>query len=330
MPPAIETFGLVKRFPRRPGLRQFFTSTQPDDVVAVDGVDLAVESGEVFGLVGPNGAGKTTLIKLLCTLILPTAGTARVNGYDLSDEGKIKDAVGLVTGDERSFFWRLSGRRNLEFFAALHGLSGADAACRVDAVLERVGLTAHADRAFQTYSTGMRQRLSIARGLLNQPRLLFMDEPTKGLDPPTTRRLHEFIKQDLSGRQGVTVFLTTHRLEEAEQLCDRIAIMDRGKVRACGTAAQLRAMVGATEHYRLRVSPFSERLRAALQAFDEPVTVVTLDGTEAAVEFHAADGEPTLTQVIDVLRGQDCEIKGMRVEEVPLEEVFVHVTEDNI
>lgn len=327
MSPAIETFGLVKHFPRRPSLRRLFTRTQPDDIVAVDGVDLTVESGEVFGLVGPNGAGKTTLIKLLCTLILPTAGTARVNGYDLAEEGRIKATVGLVAGDERSFFWRLSGRQNLEFFATLHGLSRTDAAHRVDVVLERVGLAAHADRAFQTYSTGMRQRLSIARALLSRPRLLFMDEPTKGLDPPTTRRLHEFIRQELSARQGVTVFLTTHRLDEAEHLCHRIAIMDRGRIRACGTTAELRAMVGAKERYWLRVSPFSEAVRGALQALPEPVTVVVLDGAEAAVEFSASEGGPTLTRVIDAVRGQDCEIRGIRIQEVPLEEVFAHVTE---
>jgi ABC-2 type transport system ATP-binding protein len=153
-----------------------------EEVTAVQDADIAVEQGELFGLLGPNGAGKTTLIKLLSTLIVPTAGTAKVNGHDLREQPKIKASIGLVTGDERSFYWRLTGRQNLEFFAGLNGFSADKAARRIDEVLEMIDLTDRAEERFQTYSTGMKQRLSLARGLLHDPPILFMDEPTKSLD----------------------------------------------------------------------------------------------------------------------------------------------------
>lgn len=210
MPFTIETLELTKQFPRNKGLWGFIPSSRYSRAVtAVDNVNLTVGRGELFGLLGPNGAGKTTLIKLLCTLIVPTSGTARVNGYDLQQEEAIKASVGLVSGDERSFYWRLSGRRNLEFFASLHRLTAQQRHRRVEDVLGLMELRDVADETFQTCSTGMRQRLSIARGLLNNPEILFLDEPTKSLDPIATRHLHDFIKDRLVGERGVTVFLTT-------------------------------------------------------------------------------------------------------------------------
>jgi len=321
---AIETFALTKRFAKTKGLRDLLPAPRSRaEVVAVDRVDLAVEEGELFGLLGPNGAGKTTLIKLLCTLIVPTSGTARVNGYDLREEGRIKASVGLVTGDERSFYWRLSGRQNLEFFASLHGLSPRQGRRKVEEVLELMGLKEVADERFQTYSTGMRQRLSLARGLLNDPKVLFLDEPTKSLDPTATRHLHDFIKSELVGRRGVTVFLTTHRLEEAEQLCDRIAIMDKGHIRACGTIVELGQMLHGGRRYILKIDSFSKAMLSSLEGLVINLQVTPLDGDNILLELSAR-GDEALSRAIDVVRDNGGKIKDVRSEALPLEEIFAH------
>jgi len=324
MPPAIETFGLTKHFPRPTGLLRL--GRQPP-ITAVDGVDLRVEAGELFGLLGPNGAGKTTLIKLLCTLIAPTAGTARVAGYDLNQEQAIKTAVGLVVSDERSFYWRLSGRRNLLFFAALHGMTGSEAARRVDAVLESVDLIAPADQPFLTYSTGMRQRLAIARALLHRPRVLFMDEPTRSLDPGATRRLHDLIRS-LVAEQGVTVFLTTHDLAEAESLCSRVAVMHRGRIRVAASPEALRRTLRPGERYMLILDRVPASASDHLAQLVEGVQIEPqeIEG-RVQLRFHTNGTPGSLNSALDVLRGHACTIYSVSSEVPSLEEVFAHYTE---
>lgn len=256
---AIETEQLSKQFtlPRgwaellRPGKRR---RTEADrSVVAVDGVTLTVNAGELYGLLGPNGAGKTTLIRLLCTMIVPSRGRGSIFGIDLGESKQIRQLIGMASGDERSFYWRLSGRHNLEFFGVLCGLSEAQASRRAGELLEQVDLASHADRPFRTYSSGQKQRLSIARALLHRPRLLFLDEPTRSLDPTATLRLHEFIEQELLAGQGMTILLTTHRLDEAARLSQRIGIMDHGRLQAQGTPDELRARLGPTASYHVQV-----------------------------------------------------------------------------
>jgi ABC-2 type transport system permease protein len=212
---------------------------------AVDGVTLSIKAGELFGLLGPNGAGKTTLIKVLCTLIQPTSGVATINGYDLTQEYRVKSSVGLMTSDERSFYWRLTGRQNLEFFGRLHHIPHEELGFRIEEAIDFSDLTPVADKRFNTYSTGMRQRLAIARAILHNPSILFLDEPARGLDPESIIRLHKLIRQELVDRKGITVFLTTHDLVEAESLCDRIALMNQGRITACGTIPELRTENGA-------------------------------------------------------------------------------------
>jgi ABC-2 type transport system ATP-binding protein len=329
LPFAIETFELTKQFPRNTGLSNFIPGSRPSrTVTAVDSVNLPVERGELFGLLGPNGAGKTTLIKLLCTLIVPTSGAARVNGYDLQQEEAIKSSVGLVSGDERSFYWRLSGRRNLEFFASLHGLPAQQRHRRVEDVLELMELREVADDVFQSYSTGMRQRLSLARGLLSHPEILFLDEPTKSLDPMATRHLHDLIKNRLVGERGVTVLLTTHRLGEAEQLCQRIAIMDKGRIRACGTIPELRKVLRKGERYKLHISGLSEGLHDKLAGMVASLNVLPLEAETNLLEFDALDGEETLSNVIEVIHNNGGRIRAVSSQATPLEEVFAHLTHD--
>ncbi|MCA9981810.1 MAG: ABC transporter ATP-binding protein, partial [Anaerolineales bacterium] len=247
---AIETDGLSKTFEPPQGWRKLRRSGK--GITAVQNVSLRIPAGELFGLLGPNGAGKTTLTKLLCTLILPTAGQAHIAGNPLHDTRAIRTAVGLVVTDERSFYWRLSGQRNLQFFAALHGLYGTAADERIHHLLQTVGLGTAAERRFSDYSSGMKQRLAIARALLHQPQILFLDEPSRSLDPTATFQLQTLIK-DLQA-QGVTIFLITHDLAEAEKLCERVAVMYAGEVQVVGDPALLYRQLNQQRQYTLRLA----------------------------------------------------------------------------
>ncbi|HOV82789.1 MAG TPA: ABC transporter ATP-binding protein [Methanothrix sp.] len=212
-----------------------------DIITTLDGVNLKVREGEVLGLLGPNGAGKSTLIKILCTLILPTEGNAYVGGFDVVKEGqKARTCIGFITTDERSFYWRLSGRENLQFFAALHNLPRSIARARVEELLDVVRLKNRADEPFLNYSAGMKQRMAIARGLLNDPDVLFMDEPTRSLDPGAAMSLRDFIKEHIVEQRGKTVFISTHQLDETERLCDSVAILDKGQIKAHAIPAELK------------------------------------------------------------------------------------------
>jgi ABC-2 type transport system ATP-binding protein len=239
----IETHNLTKKFTLPKGFSDFFMHPfRKDEITAIEEVNIKIEKGELFGILGPNGAGKTTLIKMLCTLISPTEGTAYVNGYDIAkDSGKVRESIGFITADERSFYWRLTGRQNLKFFASLHNLYSYDAEKRVDEVLSLIGLENRANDRFLSYSAGMKQRMAIARGLLNDPAVVFMDEPTRALDPGAAQNLRKFIKEHIITEQEKTVFLSTHHLGEAEQLCDRIVIIDEGKIKVIGTIEELKS-----------------------------------------------------------------------------------------
>jgi len=260
----LETHNLTKEFIRRKG---FSSPRRPFDktvFTAVRDISLSIERGEIFGLLGPNGAGKTTLTKMLCTLLLPSSGSASICGFDLArQQAKVKSRIALISSEERSFYWRLSGRQNLDFFAALHGLSKKAARQRITEVLEIVEMSDAADRRFQEYSTGMKQRMGLARGLLADPEIFFMDEPTKGLDPIASWHLHEFIRNSLA-EAGKTVVIATHHLAEAEQICDRVGIMYGGEMRASGQVKELTGDSSLTDFFRdlveqSMVEPSSEK-----------------------------------------------------------------------
>lgn len=323
---AIETFALTKRFPVDLGWRGLFSPRQWGPP-AVDRVDLVVYQGELFGLVGPNGAGKTTLIKLLTTLILPNSGSARVGGYDLSQDQEIRRIVSLGAGDERSLYWRLTGRQNLEFFATLYNLPPELARQRIDQALRQVGLQDAADQRFQTYSTGMRQRLTIARALLTQPQILFLDEPTRSLDPTATRKLHALIREHLVGELGITVFFTTHRLEEAEKLCDRIAIMDKGRILACGTMDELRAALDLKERYHLRVRGFGPQMSAEIARHVSGLNVTSTEGDEATLEFDAPADDRALIAALNAVRTSGGATQAVSRLPASLDEIFAQLTE---
>jgi ABC-2 type transport system ATP-binding protein len=211
-------------------------------VKAVDGISFSVERGEIFGLLGQNGAGKTTTIKMLITLLAPTSGVCKVLGCDtFGEEKKIRPRINFIFGGEMGVYRRLSARNNLKYFANLYHMSGAESDRRISRILELVGLSGDADLLAETYSKGMIQRLQIARGLINDPEILFMDEPTVGLDPVGARNLRGIIRELKA--QGKTVLLTTHYMYEADELCDRIALISKGRLVALGTPEQLKSSV---------------------------------------------------------------------------------------
>lgn len=293
-------------------------------VTAVSGVSLDIEEGEVFGLLGPNGAGKTTLVKMLCTLILPSSGTATVASHPLSEATAIRASVGLVVSDERSFYWRLSARRNLEFFAAMYGIHGRNASKRVDQALALVELQAQADVRFSHFSSGMKQRLSIARSLLHQPKILFLDEPSRSLDPNATRRLHGLLGQ-LLDEEKLTIFLVTHDLTEAETLCQRVALMHEGKIRVSGPPGELRRQLRVQRHYTITIEKPEQGALDAL-ALLAPGLEQRVSGQQVELRLWSGQGDGILPAVLDYLHQGRLTV--LAVEGVPptLEEVFAHYT----
>ncbi|WP_433350236.1 ABC transporter ATP-binding protein [Micromonospora sp. CA-111912] len=210
-------------------VRTYRTRRKAEDTVALGGVTLTVDDSEVLGLLGPNGAGKTTLVKILSTVLLPTSGTARVLGKDLvTDPQTVRENVGVVFGGERGLYPRISARQNLAFWAALYRLDRRTARTRCSELLERMGLADRADEPVETFSRGMKQRLHLARGLIHGPRILFLDEPTIGMDPVAARDFRALVRE--LRQEGRTVFLTTHDMAEAEALCDRVTLIDRGRL----------------------------------------------------------------------------------------------------
>jgi ABC-2 type transport system ATP-binding protein len=332
---AVETDNLTKIYEKKVGWRTSTSSaTTSTSSVTVDGagsvtavsdINLAVPQGELFGLLGPNGAGKTTLTKMLCTLILPTSGTAQVGGYDLANAGAIRALVGLVVSNERSFYWRISARRNLLFFAAMHGLFGKTAVSRVNEVLAAVDLLDVADRQFSNFSSGMKQRLAIARSLIHQPAILFLDEPSRSLDPTATLHLHELIRQ-MMREQNLTVFLITHDLAEAEKLCDRVALIDRSRIQAIGRPVDLRQQLQPQRQYVLKVTPpLTELVEVA--ALRNLLPTIELDTERGEVSFWASEEDGMVTAVLDILRTHQLTIQSITATPPSLEEVFAHYTE---
>jgi ABC-2 type transport system ATP-binding protein len=256
----IEIRHLSKRFKKRRNYRDFFMGRH-SNIKAIDDLSLEIREGEIFGLLGPNGAGKTTLIKILSSLILPTNGMAKIYDYDVvKDVWRIKNLIGLIHSDERSFFWRLTGRQNLEFFASLFQVPRRLAKSRIDELLSLAGLEKDADNLFHNYSTGMKQKLSIARGLLNKPKILFMDEAMRSIDPISTMKIRDFIKKEILQIVQGTVLLATNRLDEASDLCDRVAVLNEGRLVACGSTEKLVTSYQNSIQYEIDVRNLSDEL----------------------------------------------------------------------
>ncbi len=252
---AVETRNLTKIFeksrkPDKGAVKTLRAKIHPakEKTAAVDHINFDIKEGEFFGLLGPNGAGKTTTIKLLCTLLVPDEGTAIVNGYDVAREAeKVRKSLGVVTGGERGLYWRLTGRENLWFFSQMYNVPSHVARPRIQQLLELVELQDRADEQVEKYSRGMKQRLHVIKGLVNDPPILLLDEPTLGLDPSSARVIREFVKDKLQKEQNKTILHTTHYMEEADQLCDRIAIIDHGKIIALDAPENLKKKIRQLE-----------------------------------------------------------------------------------
>ena len=243
-----------KQYPRIRGYRDVALFWKRQTIDALNGVDLEIASGEAFGLLGPNGAGKSTLLKILAGLVLPTSGKVFFGGVDVTDHPeRMRETLVLVTAEERTLYWRLTGRQNLRFFAALYEIPGSDINRRVQEVLDIVELGDSADDPVMKYSTGMKHRVALARGLLADPDILLLDEPTRSLDPRAARHIWEFIKNVLIGELNRTVLIATHNMEEATFLCNRVAILDRGLIRACDSVESLRGRIGSTRTCQIDV-----------------------------------------------------------------------------
>lgn len=312
--PAIRLDGLRQVYRHRRGLWK-----KEPDVVGVDGMDLVVERGEVHGLLGPNGAGKSTICKVLATVLIPTQGSASVLGHDVvRDKDVVRGWIALVLGGERGLYYRLTARQNLRFWGALYGLADGEVARRATELLERVGLTDRADDRVETYSRGMKQRLHLARGLLTEPELILLDEPTTGMDPVATKEFHALIRQIRDGR---TILLTTHDMVEAEQLCDRVTLINHGKVIATESPRTLATWVARYE-----------RVDAENVADDVMDKISELDGV-GTVERRPTGGVRIETVAQGASRGVlqlllDSGNTSVRTSLPSLEEVYLHLVGD--
>jgi ABC-2 type transport system ATP-binding protein len=319
---AIEVRGVERVFDTRKG----FFLTEHTRTEALRGVDLTVDHGEIFGLLGPNGAGKTTLVKILATLLLPTKGEARVLGLDVVREAlALRPRIGLVLGGERGLYNRVSGRENLRYFADLFGVPIADRERRVAEVLDRVGLTESADRRVEEYSRGMKQKLHLARGILHHPELLFLDEPTIGLDPKSARETRKLIRAFAA--EGVTIFLTTHYMFEAEELCPRVAVLSRGRIVARDSLAGLRQLVGGDRTIEAEGYGFDDAEIAALRRLPEISRVVSEEfGPLVRLTMRTRTAQPSVDDVRRVLKAHG-ELS-VRERRTALEDVYLDLVEE--
>jgi ABC-2 type transport system ATP-binding protein len=287
---------------------------------AVDSLDISVENGEIFGLLGPNGAGKTTTVSMLCTILKPTSGTATVNGYDIVKEAaKVRKSIGIVFQDP-SIDDRLTGRENLTMHANLFGVPASEQRDRIERMLKLVELEDRADDLLRTYSGGMRRRLELGRGLLHYPRVLFLDEPTVGLDPQTRDHIWKYIKE-LKQTHDITIVLTTHYMDEADRLSDRIAIMDHGKIVVLESPAKLKeTLEGDVITVRANnIAALSELVTKWL-GFTKTRTV------DGALEITVPSGKAAMPRIMEIATQNNIYVESLLSREPNLEDVFLHYT----
>ncbi len=345
----IQIRGLVKRYPTRsPGeggrwghgggsvgsfasIKSFFSRHKGPFIEALRGIDLDIKRGEVFGILGPNGAGKSTLIKILCTLVIHDEGEVLVNGIDVKRQpDKVLHNLQAVLPESRGFSWRLSGRQNLEFYAMLYGLDKADSKRRIDYLLDITGLTERQADDYQRYSTGMQRKLLLCRALLRDTPCLLFDEPTSGLDPASGVDFRRLLRDKLARGEGKTVFLSTHNLAEAQDVCDRIAILNRGKIIACDAPAKVQYALSDEKIFEIGVgslvsSEQFDTLKAKLLAIagvrDVRIDIETSGNSKLTLRVQK---DLSVSPVLAATSGW--QIASMNTREPSLEEVFSTMT----
>ena len=296
-----------------------------NDLTAVDSISFEVREGELFGLLGPNGAGKTTILNMLSTLLKLTSGKAEIVGFDVSEKkDDVRKSIGMVFQDP-ALDGELTGKENLEFHAMMYGMNKEDRRKRMKEVLDLVELTDKADVIAGKYSGGMRRRLEIARGLMHRPKVLFLDEPTLGLDAQTRRRIWEYIKK-LNKESKVTIILTTHYMEEADYLCERVAIIDNGKIVAMDTPSKLKNTLGG-DVVSLEIGPKSEELMRKLKDTEWIKKMKKHDGK---LSLTMENGEKRIPELVKMAERQGIEILSVNFRKPSLEDVFIHFTGKSI
>lgn len=314
LPYSVETRDLARTF-----------KGQDKPVKALDGVSISIEEGEIFGLLGPNGAGKTTLIKILATLLLPTTGEAFVGGLDVVREPqRVRKIIALVSGGETPGYGILSVRENLWFFSQLYGLSSSAAKAKIGQLVADLGLQEYANTRMAKLSTGYKQRLNFARGLLSDPKILFLDEPTLGLDVLTAKKLRTYIAEWAKRGLKGTILLTTHYMAEADEMCDRVAIIDRGRILACDRPYVLKEKLKENKIMRLEVSSMQADLNflekaAGVVGFSQTRNIQT-DTTTLRIMVR---DETTLENVTKRLEGQKLKVLAVNEVEPTLEDVYI-------
>ena len=306
--------------------RTYRASRGGGEVTALAGVDVRIELGEIFGLLGPNGAGKTTFIKILTTLLFPTSGEARVVGYDVVRESQeVRRRIALVSGGESSGYGILTVRECLWMFAQYYGVPSRIAWPRADELIAVVGLEEQTHSRINRLSTGQRQRMNFARAFVSDPEVLFLDEPTLGMDVNAARKLRDYVARWVREREGRTVLLTTHYMAEAEQLCDRVAIIDRGQVLACDSTPALRRQVQGGQHVELEVRGAGPELDlASLSGVQAVWGAPHPDRGTRALKFRLPEGE-VLGEVLRRLEAQSIQVDSVSTRETTLEDVFIAI-----
>jgi ABC-2 type transport system ATP-binding protein len=325
---AITLDGLTRRFAvrQRDGMDR---RAVRGELTAVDAMTLRIPRGELFGLLGPNGAGKTTTIRMLCTLLPPTAGSARVWDFDVVRQpAQVRRHIGVLLTGERSVYWRLTGRENLEYFAALYEMPPAGLRSRIAGLLELVDLTARADDLVERYSTGMRQRLALIKTLLHDPPILLLDEPTAGLDPQASRIIRDLIRH-LHRAEGKTILLTTHSMEEADQLCVRVGIMDQGRIVALDSPQSLKRAHQGEMILRMEVDGPAEHASAVLRAIPGVVSLTLQPlptDTSSEITMAVTDITGVLPQALQAVTAHGVHVRHLQLVETSLEDVFIALT----
>ncbi len=290
------------------------------DVKAVDGVSFKVKRGEIFGFLGPNGAGKTTTIKMLVTLLRPTEGTAKVAGSDIvRNPDKVRSSIGIVF-QEPALDDRLTGKENLDFHARMYGMKKEQRERRIKEVLKLVDLEEKANALVKTYSGGMKRRLEIARGLMHFPKILFLDEPTLGLDPQTRRSIWDYIK-NLNEKEKITIFLTTHYMEEADFLCSRVAIIDFGKILVIGSPSKMKSQIG-----RDVITIGCSNSELCANSFKKEKWVESIKVHNSSVTIGAKEIEKRLPAVIKIAERNKVRLESIDIRKPTLEDVFLYYT----
>jgi ABC-2 type transport system ATP-binding protein len=308
MPPILQVQNLVKKY---------------GEFTAVNDISYDIESGEIFSLLGPNGAGKTTTISMLSTLYTPTSGDALIDGHSISrDPMAVRKIIGVVPQDI-ALYEELTARENLAFWGQMYGMRGKALTERIDEVLEQIGLTTKAKDRVKTYSGGMKRRVNIGVGLLHRPRLLFMDEPTVGIDPQSRRSILDSVKA--LNQLGMTILYTTHYMEEAQELSNRVGIIDHGRLIALGTQKELTQQVGKNETLILHINEDEDPEVLAESLKDIP-GVLTASSTDSQVSLIAREAEEILAPVITRANERGIKIRSVDIREPNLEAVFLHLT----